>query len=410
MIVINAIFLVFLALVARSQTLKTDLGVYPEPALPVMGPAGSKITDPTFGTQILRLTDASFGVTECKVSYSTVPVFNLNNTRAYVRCSPYSLAHFFTFDSTNYSASKHLTLSSYPAGLNQYWLLWSGMNSDILYGTTSDSIYAINVATQVSTQIFNALSSLASGEKLSWQLSRSEDDNIFADTIEGSNGVVGYIVWRKSDGKVLLKKNESNINEVEVDKTGRYLVANSTNGSNRIWDLNAMTYVDAGDIYSYSHRGLGHGTVFTSANTGNLSLRSLTSPFNMTKLLVDKMFSLVTQDAHFSFLANNEEWGLASRHHLNGGPVVSAFDNEIVQIATDGSKRVRRIAHHRSVFPTGGYEDAPMANISRNGEFIAFTSNWGKSGRRDVYIVKIPPADVAGQASKPRAPANLKIF
>jgi hypothetical protein len=32
-----------------------------------------------------------------------------------------------------------------------------------------------------------------------------------------------------------------------------------------------------------------------------------------------------------------------------------------------------------------------MANISRDGRFVAFGSNWGGSGRRDVFILKVPP-------------------
>ena len=90
-------------------------------------------------------------------------------------------------------------------------------------------------------------------------------------------------------------------------------------------------------------------------------------------------------------LADNELWALGSRYSTNGGGVQKAFDNEIVQVATDGSDRVRRIAHHRSV--GGSYEDTPKATISRDGQFVAFTSNWGNAGgRHDVYIAKIPPA------------------
>jgi hypothetical protein len=91
-------------------------------------------------------------------------------------------------------------------------------------------------------------------------------------------------------------------------------------------------------------------------------------------------------------LADNEGWALSSRYSINAGPVLSPFDNEIVQIATDGSNRVRRIAHHRSLVSV--YQDEPRASISRDARFVAFTSNWGQiGGRRDVYlVVNIPPA------------------
>ena len=91
-------------------------------------------------------------------------------------------------------------------------------------------------------------------------------------------------------------------------------------------------------------------------------------------------------------LADNERWVLSSRFSTSGGPVLNPFDNEIVQVATDGSNRVRRIAHHRSVVSI--FEDQPKASISRDGRYVAFTSNWGTiGGRRDVYlVVNIPPA------------------
>ena len=90
-------------------------------------------------------------------------------------------------------------------------------------------------------------------------------------------------------------------------------------------------------------------------------------------------------------LADNEGWGLASRYSTTGSGVAKTFDNEIVLVATNGSNQVRRLAHHRSV--VNDYGDQPKANISRDGQFIAFTSNWGNAnGRRDVYIVKVPPA------------------
>ena len=84
----------------------------------------------------------------------------------------------------------------------------------------------------------------------------------------------------------------------------------------------------------------------------------------------------------------NDLWALASRYKSDGSGVTKAFDNEIMQVATDGSGRVRRIAHHRSVF--NEYYDSPFASISRDGKFVNFTSNWGSaSGRHDGFVVCI---------------------
>jgi len=50
--------------VSRAQstaTIRTDLGVYPEPAAPPLPPARGKFVDPTFGTEIMRVTDERDG-------------------------------------------------------------------------------------------------------------------------------------------------------------------------------------------------------------------------------------------------------------------------------------------------------------------------------------------------------------
>jgi hypothetical protein len=78
------------------------------------------------------------------------------------------------------------------------------------------------------------------------------------------------------------------------------------------------------------------------------------------------------------------------------------LEGEVVQVAMDGSGRVRRLFHHRSVFQK--YYDTPRANISRDGRFVAFSSNWGVAdGRHDMFIARIPPAPAA--TAKPTLPA-----
>jgi hypothetical protein len=73
------------------------------------------------------------------------------------------------------------------------------------------------------------------------------------------------------------------------------------------------------------------------------------------------------------------------------------FENEIFQIALDGSQSVRRICHTRTFWNADdnnntGYRSLATANVSRDGRFIAFTSNWEASGRTDLFIARIEPA------------------
>src|SRR5258706_8212145 len=86
---------------------------------------------------------------------------------------------------------------------------------------------------------------------------------------------------------------------------------------------------------------------------------------------------------------------------------------EVMQYATDGSQRIRRLFHHHSIIDnltnTSGYWAIPKPTISRDGRFIAFTSNWGKSGRYDLFIAKIDPAPrISGLTqTRPRAASSL---
>src|SRR5258706_5763182 len=81
---------------------------------------------------------------------------------------------------------------------------------------------------------------------------------------------------------------------------------------------------------------------------------------------------------------------------------------EVMQYATDGSQRIRRLFHHRSIIDnltnTSGYWAIPKPTISRDGRFIAFTSNWGKSGRYDLFIARIDPAPRLSGRSQEQPP------
>jgi hypothetical protein len=92
-----------------------------------------------------------------------------------------------------------------------------------------------------------------------------------------------------------------------------------------------------------------------------------------------------TLGLHVSMRAEDESWALISLYE-GGAHTPGLYHNEIIQVATDGSEQVRRLAHHHSLI--SDYWDMPRANISRDGCFVAFTSNWG-GGRRDVYVVDL---------------------
>lgn len=387
--------------------------------LPPLPKAGDKFTDSTFGTTILRLTDGTDGNTGMEVQYSYWPVFNSNSTRIHVngKYGP-SRSVFFTFDpATLTAAGPSVLLTPPPEGflLERSDMIWSGISADLIYGhnghvdaivTVSRQLWTYNVASDQYTKIkdFSGVllqdgSSLLLPDGNLAQMSKSLDDQVFAFTLTDSNAnggaPAGYFVWHRGRDQILVREVVPGLDEVQVDKSGRYLIVIYDGGTDEVFDLAASppTLIDRltrADGFGFVHRDTGMGTMITAFQNNALGFRQLATPRDVTSL-IPGYWSYSTQQDHVSMLADNERWALSSRFSSSGGPVLNQFDNEIVQVATDGSNRVRRIAHHRSLVSI--FEDQPKASISRDGRYVAFTSNWGVvNGRRDVYIVvNIPP-------------------
>lgn len=395
---------------AHADPLLTDFGIYTEPALPTMGAAGSTVVDPTFGTTIARITDASFGDTSCRSSYATVPSLNIDNTRIFVQCQPSSLVKFFDFNKTTMQVSnRRVTINSptYPSNLTQFWTLWSGVNNYKSYSTNPNNIYEYNDNTDTFVQVNTATLVNGTNEFLLYQLSKSENDDIFADTYAATIGgaPIGYLIYKRSTDTVLAKVVIANLNEVELDKSGQWLITEYTSGSprNHIRTVATGALVDVVTAEYISHKAVSTGFVVSGVNTRTAGRRNLVTPNTIVKLYPDNTFyydDAGLQTDHYSGIRCNDKWVLSSRYSQNASAVLRAGDNEIFWMATDGSQRIRRIAHHRSINNTAIdiQYNVPFANSSRDGYFVAFSSNWGNTlgnnsdgqPRTDLFIVKVP--------------------
>src|SRR5205823_5436745 len=86
---------------------------YPEPAPPALPAAGGMLTDPTFGTTLLRVTDANDG-TDNHQSYSYWPSFNKNSSLLYIS-SVGGIPKVYDFDTATFSVSnKRILFQSNP--------------------------------------------------------------------------------------------------------------------------------------------------------------------------------------------------------------------------------------------------------------------------------------------------------
>lgn len=363
------------AATASFTTLADPAAVYPIPnvALP---PVGQSFTDPVFGTQILRVGPGT-------IAYSYWPSFNCTTTRLHTSIALYD------FDPDAFAISNAQPLFEGGPAVGWEDSIWSAVDPDVLYAHEGLRLWAHDVETNAWT----LLKQFSYPGEYLWQMSRSIDDDVFAFARRSSStyAYVGYVVWRKSTDSILLSVNTSQIDEVQVDKSGQWLVVKTGQSGAGVIEVKVVNLstgavenlTDNGPDFSPGHSDNGSGIVVGADNWNNrVTFRSLATPHAHVPVL--DLYGDWSQDYHVSMLADDEGWVLLS---LYGNTSPGLFHSEIVQVSTDGSKKIRRLAHHRSVF--GDYYDSPRANISRDGRFVAFTSNW-QGGGREVFVLRLP--------------------
>ena len=381
---------------STSPGVKTDRAVYPEPPLPRLPKAGGTFSDPTFGTRIMRVTDEADG-RFCNNAYSYWPSFNQNSTRFFIWCGDKPMLYRFHPDAFKISGKEPLFQKKAPSRYTPRWedAIWSGTDPDVLFCHEGLNLWGYNVATRTYRLVKNFAAELPPGHLR--QMSRSLDDNVFAFSLQDPQWkVTGFLAYRRDRDRMVLKQDaRQGLDEVQLDKTGRYLVIKTgMQGKGRIEvrvaDLKTGKMEELTDNqpdFAPGHSDNGRGTIVGADNWKNrITFRKLSTPHQFHSLL--DLRSDWSQDYHISMLANREGWALVSFYVGNNLPSSGVFRNEILLVRIDGSQRVIRLAHHRTVYRE--YWDSPRANISRDGRFAVFTSNWGGSNRRDVFILKVP--------------------
>jgi len=378
---------------AAGSATGSDRKVYAEGPAPALPRAGGTFLDPAFGSTIMRLTDEVDG-TACINFYSYWPSFNLDSTRLIIRCD--ADAKLYRFDPNRFQIVGKGPLFERPApgggNLSVEDAIWSGTSATVLYGYSESKLFAYDVATKTYTLIKDFGFELP-GNYLG-QMSKSLDDNVFAFTRKDRNyKPVGYVVWRRDQNRIVRNETVLSFDEAQVDKSGRYVVVKAKFDRSvdvQVIDLQTGTtesLTDPGPDFSPGHSDNGRQIVVGHDNWNNqYTVRKLAAPHQFQTVI--GFGNDWSQANHVSMLGDDDGWCVISNYTAGNGPV-GPFRNEIFMASTDGSQRVKRLAQHRSVYRD--YWDTPRANISRDGRFIVFTSNWGSTTRRDVFIIKIPP-------------------
>ena len=224
-----------------------------------------------------------------------------------------------------------------------------------------------------------------------------------------------------------------------IDRSGRYVMLYTTSvdqGSPRyaaqeyLWDLQTGNVTELGAAaHPYGHDAFGYGVLVnkdccttTAWDAGQWQFRTLSSPL-VTRDLIKTLLS-----PKETYLSDHTTWNNARADRLT--PVVSGlyrygtntvswrpWDDEIVAIQTDAASgtdaTVWRFAHHRTDVSYDGdatrvaFWYQPHPNVSQDGRWILYTSNWektlgtdsageaGTGARQDVFLLALKPATVA---------------
>jgi hypothetical protein len=395
----------------------TDLTVYPIPPLPPRPDPGVVFIDPTFGTSMMRVTGPADG-SQCMNGYSYWSSFNLNSTKFLAYCD-YNII-LYELDPVNFAITgKQILNRTTPGGSVVSWAdAWfSSIYPNIIFfcDNFGSLIFSYNTDTKIYTTLKD-FKSLIGPNDVIVNLMKSNDDDIFNVTVRDKDTGISNreIVWKKSTDQIIFNKTTSELpglNRAQLDKSGKYLVtwnnSSDTIPKEVVFDLSTGNLVkelfikaDGGGV---SHMDVGNGiAVGWDPWTNNIIKIPLNEPLSFKKVLLMPDW---LQDGHISMRANDETWGLRSAVEYDvANTTKGLFHNEIFLFATDGSGSVRRLAHHRSLphkdIPGGlKYFSEPRANISPDGRFVAFTSNWENDGktdwsnpRLDFFILKVPDA------------------
>ena len=438
----------------------SDRNAYLKPALPALGAAGSSFNDPTFGSKIVRVTDGSTrpGLVDRSFrvpSNAHLTAWNATSTAFYV-VSNDGTAIPYTFNPATATPSRIQASASGNGGLTLAFYVepqFSLVNPNVIYGavtgannrTISQYDFSTGAYTPVvdldaitgglaGTYIGGLMTGGTTVEKLmTFFGAASQDSHFYAMWTP-----VGNLAARK-----LLNTANSTINgsatnitlnfrlhSAMIDKSGRFVFLYPTGGDIAaprsaaqvyVWDTDTDTLTAiTGSMLNSGHDAAGFGywvnqdcCTSSAWDAAQWQFRSLTDPSRHSDLISP---ILATKEV---YLADHTTWANARPDALV--PVISstyrfgtntaawrAWDDEIIGVdtANGGGGVVYRFAHHRSIVgsdadptrPYFWYE--PIANVSPDGRWVLFTSNWEKTlgrdasegtFRQDVFVVQLTP-------------------
>jgi hypothetical protein len=458
-----------------------DRQTYAKPILPVLASAGASAVDPVFQSTVFRLTDSTTRPGYLNRSYRTPSSPHQNTWSArlsysYVMSGDGSVIPF-TFDQSTGAAQRINPTATGNGGLVLSFYVepqFSYVTDSIIYGSYSGSGGTLHTIDQYdfSTSGYTRLldldtlvpglsgtyiggigSSAGQTERLmAFFGGTSQDRHYYVVVFDKANPANRTIVDTHAstvNGAATSIPLNFSLHHVAIDHSGRYLMLYPTAGDQAsarkapqsvVWDTLTNTFTELGvSARPYGHDALGYGVsvnqdccTSTSYDAAQWQFRSLSNPLDTRDVITNVLTPRVV------YMADHTTWNNARPDRLV--PFISglyrygtdttaprAWDGEIVAVQTDAPAGadaiVWRFAHHRSDVRSdldaarSSFWYMPRPNVSPDGRWVLFTSNWektlgidptgepGSGARQDVFLVKLASSDAA-QTAQPAAPTS----
>ena len=425
---------------------RTDMRLEPYPKTPpATGPAGSIISDPTFGSRIVRVTDAKTDSRGASESYSTPSSaeqnsWNTDDTRFYVRGIDSRLLLF------DFNVS---TMAVHPTGSpNVSWIgepQFSYSQPNILYGIASHGpiFQQYDISTNRTADVHDAskclklkssdagrtISVSADDQRLTMVVGPEQDTDYLVYVYDRAKGCRWYNAQTgEIGGQWGIKGNISIpdrylIHDARMNKSGRFVEITRSGASVPgvtpppnpapafVWNVDTMEVVPCGPKGCKGHHALGYSHLLNPSEQEHpldLWIRPLNRLDATTPLIKPLPAIQGWYDLHISWNNVNSDDSAPAclstyrRDNPNapGAPpqVLGPWENEILCVETDGkASKIWRFAHTYST-AQNGFWSSPRGNVSQDGRFYMFTSDWEDQlgqvpgsalYRTDVFIVEL---------------------
>jgi hypothetical protein len=327
------------AAAAQSAASLGDANIYPKPyPAPALPAAGGSFTDPTFGTRIIRITDASNAPNGASVNSAAVDsMFNADGSMFYLLINGVEWSLY----SNNKSAGTVTRLGTTPGVISMDGAPWHPTNPNIIYGISVDTknrkLYEVTVPAGTSTLLHNFDAEIPAGGYPSSRVQISPDARYFAVTASSFAGQDNYdyvAVWDRQTNTSRVLNIPARfgagtyLHSMEMDNTGQYIrLGGTTNTFGSVfwrWQDNifSTSVIPDGPDYFGGHKIQGASINLNQGQQGDAWLvRNLATPHATSTLLsYPRKNGMVNwyEDSHASRVLPTGAF-FDSRYFLNGG-------------------------------------------------------------------------------------------